>query len=209
MALPQKTGLLDELSVAAYPRVAIPYLIDSPQRDWPALTAEWVFFLYAPLHIHSGLRQENVDPLLEWTEEYATCPIRFLRTKRRIILGLDDTVQSHTIGIVRRELWPSLRDHLAGVAVTYKQRQWFARASLGELRLCQAPPRDGEFDLAPWAEAVTVYAFGVDSNKSRFELQQPLFPWQPALLVSSGPRPETVAMAKRIFTDDLGAINED
>jgi hypothetical protein len=209
MPIPPNPGLLAEERIARG-------TLSIPVRSmaWPELLRlrdSAVFFHHFLLLQRSGVADVSTggfDPLIEWAMRQSAGAVSYGLLPTPVCIGGVDRQAQHTLGIVRRDLWPELRDFLAGTAVVDREQQRYTQTMVGRVLLCPQPDSGVELDLLDPSSIVTVYVFGVDSNQARWVYLQPEPKWLPAPIEPRPPDPRTVALARNVFGGTIEAISE-
>jgi len=172
------------------------------------MAKEWHFFNHGAIFTYTNMEQ---DPVSEW---YAAQPpgTKVMRQpfKKPIFEGLDKQTLpgltwNNVVCAVTKDAWPSLFEHLGGVAILDHQTQEYFQVFSGDIEILDPVLAERYSVFQPGIPRIKITVFCIDGSKNRWEVRDNGV-GSPLKFVRMPPRPEVVEMGKVVLAGDYGKL---
>jgi hypothetical protein len=179
------------------------------------MAPDWHFFNHGALFSFCGMRYPEHDPVADW---YARQEIGLDMIqqpfKSKVIEGLDAPIHvgnltwGHVICAAPHAYWDDLYGFLCGVATVDHRQKLYAQTYATDVEILDPVLTERYSVLKPDIPFITVTVVCADTNKGRWEVQQPLTPAGKPKFFRGAAREEVLTTAKAALSGDLSKLQD-
>jgi len=169
------------------------------------MAEEWHFFNHGAIFTYTNMQH---DPVAEWyAQQRPGTKLMRQPFKKPVFQGLDkETLRglpwNNVVCAVGHDAWPSLSEHLGGVAILDHKAEEYFQVFSGDLEILDPVLAERYSVFHPDIPKITITVFCVDGSKNRWEVVDMGIPTPPRF-IRRPPRQEVIDMGKVVLKGDL------